>query len=713
MNVNEEFGTLLAKEPIMESPARFRMSLPTRSKLFGAFLLGAVLAHGPHAASGVDESLVGTVVHVDNGHAHASDDNDGLSAEAPLRTVRAGASKAVALNNGGHHVKLLIHSGIYREVDMVDFHGFTGEGKHAVLVVEGENAGEVILFGARQWSRDEWVAVEGIEGLYKHEWPYDWGPEFSSWNGAKPSNVVAHRREIVFVDGVRLQQVLIEKTSWDWGGREYVYEGFLDPGLDPDVLSPGSFGVAEMDSGHARPNTIYVRLPVGTRFEEASVEVSVTTAPALRIWQKNNLVLRNIVIEKYSGYHHNQLTLGSDQWWVKTADCNNWLVEKCEFRDNGSCGLWLAWVRDVTVRDCRGYRNGGDHGIYLYWLQDAQIVGCETWGNNWRGRMGTYTNSGTAGITISGQRVTVRDHYSHDNYGDGLRQDHIFRDYLIEDCRLENNSKSGMFIEIAPGPGTIRRCLFKDNTLCGFMTSTSDSITFDNCTFVDNVREQMMVFGEERTYRDPFVSDVFNNEIPLPGLTAWEIKNCTFTTSRGPASLIYARVWREREGKSSGVPGKYVNWFSHELKASNNRYWNADTTHVFETSNDFFRRRIYDFDTWRRTGVTEGFEDGSRWGAPDIVSVSAVGPVVAAKAAPVRRWTLVPGSVTPAVGSARRHVRLFGLSGRLLWQGGTVELARAMKAGKFTGASVVLMRVDRPHPTNERVSGGVPGGEIP
>jgi hypothetical protein len=76
-------------------------------------------------------------MHVDNLDAKAADKNPG-SREAPVKTVGRGVALAVAGNQRGEGIKVLIHPGTYREGIHL---GFTGKETPAPIVIEAAEKG--------------------------------------------------------------------------------------------------------------------------------------------------------------------------------------------------------------------------------------------------------------------------------------------------------------------------------------------------------------------------------------------------------------------------------------------------------------------------------------------------------------------------------------------------------------------------------------------
>ena len=124
--------------------------------------------------------------------------------------------------------------------------------------------------------------------------------------------------------------------------------------------------------------------------------------------------------------------------------------------------------------------------------------------------------------------------------------------------------------------------------------------------------------GGNRPYRDAFTPGEFDapyrggREPDMPGYTNYVFRH-NVSTGKGANSLIIARFWDEKANKSRGNVQKHSDWMKNEYKGENNRYWNPDSTQVFDVSREFFKRHLADLEGWKKA---TGSEEGSTWGAP-------------------------------------------------------------------------------------------------
>ena len=260
-----------------------------------------------------------TDIRLDQNHPASADTNPGTE-QRPLKTLKAALEKAQALMRQGTPARIRIAPGTYREgrMDSVGksyplFDGIEDPAlRKAPLAIIGDEPGKVILSGAKadEWAPSTWTLVDAEKNLWKHTWPYTWGPSDDTFY--PPEDPIGQRWETIFVNSQRLKQRIIEPWQYTKGedvkwavGMAHRLPGVWKLGtyLGPDVLQPGEFGVSEFGpgvkikgaeyDGHPDPNTIWVRLPAGQTLTDANIEVPHYLGTTLfrnlsRIWLKNS-----------------------------------------------------------------------------------------------------------------------------------------------------------------------------------------------------------------------------------------------------------------------------------------------------------------------------------------------------------------------------------------------------------------------------------------
>ncbi len=131
-----------------------------------------------------------------------SDSNPGTQ-DAPFKTIGMGASVAEANNRLGIGSKVTINPGLYREA-----FSLTANYQDTTLPITFEAAvpGTVTISGADQYSG--WVPFPGNPNIYTTVWPNQFGLCSADPGGGPFQQDIVLRREIVFVNGAPLTQVL-------------------------------------------------------------------------------------------------------------------------------------------------------------------------------------------------------------------------------------------------------------------------------------------------------------------------------------------------------------------------------------------------------------------------------------------------------------------------------------------------------------------------
>jgi hypothetical protein len=516
----------------------------------------------------IDESQIKQTIHVNINHPGASDSNSGLP-QNPLKSLTAAIAKAKEYLKQGEGTKIVIHPGMYREGDIViDGRELGSQAKDASLVIEGTQKGQVIISGSEEWQPDTW---QQVGSYYQHDWPYDFGNDGGPWGRYNPKKVIAHRSEMVFVNGQPLKQVLLEKYNYTWpdafrgkGNHEYI--GFDNP---QDVLEPGTFGVADLDKNG---NKIYIRTTDGVDFANTKIEVA-TKRFILQFVHKDNVVLRNL------NFQHTASSLATDingaavffgPWWQAKNGFvgSNILIEDCDFRWNNSQGLSLQGVKNVTLRRNNANYNGF-MGIGVYILMNTVWEDNETSFNNWRGYRSDWKGWSIAGAKLCLVRDGVfKRHQSIGNMTPGLWFDIGNRNILIEDLTAIDNNGQGLFLEISPGPFVVRKALLADNGINLFINNTKNTFLENSIIYGVNGGSPIAFNAKDsRTFEDWIGQILGENdggqEIPIK-LGKTHFRNNLIITDNSNGDLIFLE-----EGK----PEIYQAFLEQDYSGSNNTYW--------------------------------------------------------------------------------------------------------------------------------------------
>jgi hypothetical protein len=539
----------------------------------------------------INESKIQQIIHVDIKNPSASDKNSGLK-EKPLKTFSAAIEKATWHLKQGEGTKILIHPGVYREGEFViDGTALGSKAKDAVLVIEGAEKGQVILSGSDLWEPDTWKPVKDTTGnvlYYEHNWLYDFGNHGGAWGKYGPKQVIAHRTEMVFLNGEPLKQILLEKYNYtwpdSWGGRgNHEYIGLDDP---KQALKPGSFGVVELDEND---NKIYIRPKDGLDFAKAKVEVA-NKRFLLRFFHMENVVLRNLNFQHSNGEIEVDAAVMFGPWYGKNEfRGNNILIENCDFFWNNSRGLSLLNTKNITLRRNTVNYNGFS-GIIASILMNTVWEDNETSFNNWRGYMGGFVGWAIGGVKLHYTRNGIfRRHQSIGNMTRGLWFDIANRNILIENLTAIHNI-CGLFLEISPGPFLVRKTLLADDDKVNFLISNATNIIFEN-SIIHGVKGSNPVeftSAKSRTFTDGIAQILGDNdgaEIPI-SLGATMFRNNVIVVDTSDQALII---------QDTGDPRVYREFLEQGYAGSDNVYW-APERNVFGLG--FKRNRMTDIKDW-------------------------------------------------------------------------------------------------------------------
>ncbi len=477
------------------------------------------------------------VVHVDNTHPRASDDNAG-TADWPLVTVREGLGRAHRAKVNGLNARVLVYPGTYREsLTIAAAPPLTGQ---PVLRLEAVEPGTAVISGSEVWAG--WAQIVGTDVWY-HSWPYDWGlaPIPSGWESRVLEDIL-RRTEMVFVDGIHLDQVLSYAE-----------------------LRPGSFYVSESE------DRLYVYASGSTDLNARFVEVAVRH-DLLRVNGVSNFVIDGFVFE-----HANQ-PLGFPA--AAVADSRNVEIANLTVRWNNWTGFGLSKTSQVTLRNSTVIHNGGG-GIGLHKVSGARIESVETLRNNWRGASGGFRGWSIAGIkALSMHDVVITGHRSEHNATRGMWLDTNIERVLIDAPRWCHNEMTGFFVEAVQGPVVVRNAVICNNNDAGVLSSNVSNFALLDSTICVNSGPQILISGDpERTFTDFFTGRAFS----IPPARDWTISGTTIVDERDNDPLI----------RTPGQP--FLDEFLSTLVSDHNTWWNPSVDQPFwlgETT-------TVDFSSWQ------------------------------------------------------------------------------------------------------------------
>ncbi len=395
----------------------------------------------------------------------ASDDNSGTPND-PVRTIDRAFEIMYSNTADGLTGRIVLHEGIYRE----SIHWSDPPDIDFPLIIEAYEDDEVILSGSDVW--DNWEQM-GLYPVYAAEWPHDWGlvtdsleweeeelEYFYEWFYDSPE--VYQRRELVFVNGTRLYQVV---------NRNEMFEGTY---------------LVEEES-----DSIFIYPSANVNMEDAFIEVSMRES-AMTLFTSSNIIVRNLIFQ-----HTNPFMPGSA---VDITSCDNITFENCTFRENNWHGATISNSSNITYRNCSAEDNGaagysGINGI------DISLIDCEATRNNWRGIMVNMMRWYPAGLKyLHIHGLYVEGFHSYNNYTRGFWLDWDCEDVLLIDCDISDNWFDGVFFEACQGPLVIDNCRLEDNWRNGLELRCAENVTMRNSYIKGNDYAQVYLTGTDEYF---------------------------------------------------------------------------------------------------------------------------------------------------------------------------------------------------------------------
>lgn len=392
-------------------------------------------------------------IYVNSAASNASDDNPGTAAE-PLMTVNAAMRLVVERNRVGTPVRVIVAPGVYRE-ELALF-GDSSQTDAAILI-EAAVPGEVIISGS-----DVWTAWEQTDdaAVYTHDWPFDWGlmPYPNGWEGSVVLEDIVRRREMIFIDGTPLQQV-----------------------LDEESLVAGTFLVDEAN------DVVLIHLPDGVQMDADPLIEVATRDKALHIEQRDNVSIRGFVFQHASALIQ---TAG-----VSFNRMNNLTLEDNTIIWNNWQGVGFFQVQSITMR--RNVVNyNGVAGVTSYQSGDLYSEDDESSYNNWRGVQGGFTGWAAAGQKHlhlhTGTFIRLR---AVGNHTRAFWLDSDVHNITIESAYWCDNLTNGIFIESVSGPVNLRNSVICRNGDVGILTGNAERLTIESSVISGNAVSQISISG--------------------------------------------------------------------------------------------------------------------------------------------------------------------------------------------------------------------------
>ena len=246
----------------------------------------------------------------------------------------------------------------------------------------------------------------------------------------------------------------------------------------------------------------------------------------------DGVTIRNLVIR-------NMPAKGVHATW---SSADRWTIEYNEVTNNttGVAAPNRSMVRNNHIH----HNTGGGYSAF-------RAVGT-TFENN------EIAYNGSEQKIVGATSITFRNNFVHHNAADGIWYDADNTGSLIEDNRVEDNGREGIFYEIS-GQGVIRRNLVRRSETNGIFISTSKDVEIYENTLEDNFRGIQYFLNCEAVGGGTIRFDLANNLA----------RDNTIRVGRKDGA--YANGFAHLSGCSPGQVAPYLDG-SRGLRFRNNRY---------------------------------------------------------------------------------------------------------------------------------------------
>jgi len=503
------------------------------------------------AQANVDESKETTQIYVD---AAAGSDSGSGTAASPYKTIGRALTDSNKNSSKGVATRVIVNPGTYRE--SLDI-GRSAGSNPAAMTLQAATAGTVIVSGADPWTG--WSSYTGQSGVYTHAWPYQWG--FCPATPGVYEAPIAMRREMIFVNGANLTQVLTLAQ-----------------------LAPGTFYV---DESHG---TVYVQPAPGTNMAAADVEVS-TRNILLTNNNAQNVVIRGMTFAQASNCRDSAAA-------VMFNGGSNVLIDTDQFNWNNAGGLQLSGVNNFTVQNSIANHNG-ESGFGA--MQSKYGV----WNNNqanyntWRGAQAAIYGWNSGGFHFFQlHNNTMTNNTALLNQSHGVHWDTDTENVTASGLVLARNLRNGVLIEKSEGPVAVTGSTVCYNNRLGL--AFDGGIALRASTYV-NIGSTAL-------------SSNHVQQIPIVGIGSAPIQVVNYETGQ-VYQLQTANLTLNSNTVSSGGTDQLLNdgyqkgaaWdsFRSTLGSDYNTWWNGAQPKPFTVPVPYQGTNVT-FDSWRSTTGRDG-----------------------------------------------------------------------------------------------------------
>ncbi len=428
-------------------------------------------------------------IYVEQSNSGAFDTNNG-SRDSPLRTIQGAVALAARYLAHKAPVRIVVGPGTYREaITIAGLSHFNDP----PLTIEARVKGQTIVSGSDVWTG--WRRDNGRTLV--HEWPYDWGT-VSNPRGWPELQPIVRRREMVFVNGVALEQSLGLPLS------------------KPETFTVNGASIVLYPSSDIDPPS-------------ANIEVAVRPLLLKSSGYANNLTLRGLVFE-----HANTAAgYGTNAAVVLTG--SNITIEDCKFNWNNWVGLSIATADHVRLVNCTA-DNNGENGISMWRVSHLQAISLSTSADNWRGAAGNFVGWDADGFkALSLHDANFIDYRALNNRAGGMWLDTDNVNVLIRGALVRNNLTNGFFFEKNQGPIVVSDSTIAHNRDSGVQGSYSTNVSLIDDLICGNQVTQVRIAGKDGVAR---ISDHWTGQPYQLTSAHWKIENSRIIATSNDQGLI-------------------------------------------------------------------------------------------------------------------------------------------------------------------------------
>jgi hypothetical protein len=419
----------------------------------------------PSIGATVAENLETAFLYVDGA---AGNDNNNGSQGSPFKTINKALLAVGANNQNSVGTQINVNPGIYREQL-----NFQASQTPLPFTLQATTTGTVFVSGADSLPGNTWAVSSYGPDIFTNSSTSSYiSPACSAPAGWPPVPPVVLRREMVFINGVRLNQVMFSNE-----------------------LQPGTFWA---DAGGS--NQIYLWPPAGTDMSQADIEVAnASRSPLIGTDKVNNFVVRGLTFE----YDDSCTQLGP-----RITNGTNILIDTDQFLWNNSMGFGVyagtGSAQNITVQNSVANHNGqigfgGYQAKYLLYQNDQSSY------NSWRGALGSFYEVGFDGsYFFLYHNSNFNGYSSFYNESSGVHFDTDNATDQVTSLQSGANNLEGLSIEASEGPFLVQNSAICSNALApGTKTGNieiddSSSVTLSGNTVYNGGAEQVFILGDGR-----------------------------------------------------------------------------------------------------------------------------------------------------------------------------------------------------------------------